>query len=56
VDAKVDQCDQGGHKSPSYPFFVWDLGKGYKVMGVRHSYHLTYLAHVGIGFPNIYTY
>jgi hypothetical protein len=53
VNAEVDECDQGGHRGPSYPILVWDLGKGLEAMGVKHSFHPTYLAHIGIGFPNI---
>jgi len=53
VNAKVDQCDQGGHKGPCYPILVWDPEKGSKVIGAKHSFHLAYPAHVGIGFPSI---
>jgi hypothetical protein len=53
ADAEVDQCDQGGHKGPCYLVLVWDPGKGYEVTSVRHSFHPTYLAHIGIGFPSI---
>jgi hypothetical protein len=50
---KVDQHDEGGHIGLGYLVLVWDFGKGYEVMGARHSSHPTYLAHVGIGFPSI---
>jgi hypothetical protein len=53
VDTKVDQCEQGGHKSPGYPVLVWDLKKRSKVTSAKHSYHLAYPAHVGINFPSI---
>jgi hypothetical protein len=56
IDLEVDQCDQGGHKGPSYLVLVWDLGKGFKAKGARHSSYLAYRAypaHVGIGFPSI---
>jgi hypothetical protein len=53
MDVEVDQCDQGGHKGPSYPILVWDLRKGFEAMGARHSFHLAYLTHVGIGFIGI---
>jgi len=46
-------CNQGGHRGPSYPILVWDLEKGFKTIGAKHSFHPTYLAHVDIGFINI---
>jgi hypothetical protein len=49
-NAKVDQCDQGGHSSSCYTVLIWDLGKGSKVTNVKHSAHLIDPTHVGISF------
>ncbi len=51
MDAKIDQCDQWGHKGPSYLILVPDFGKGSEMTGAKHSSHLAYPTHVGIGFP-----
>jgi hypothetical protein len=32
---------------------LWDLGKIYEAMGVRHNSHPTYLAHINVGFPSM---
>ncbi len=53
ANAKVDQCDQGGHRGPSYTILVWDLGKGFEVTSVKHNSHPTYPTHIGIGFLGI---
>jgi len=48
MDVKVDQCEQRGHRGPSYPILVWDFGKTFKVTCARHSSHPTYPTHIGI--------
>jgi hypothetical protein len=53
MNAEVDQCDQGGHRDPSYLVLVWDPIKGFEAMVARHSFHLAYLTHIGIGFLGI---
>jgi hypothetical protein len=53
VDVEVGQCNKGGHRSPCYLILVWDLGKGFEMKSARHNPPPSYLAHVGIGFPNI---
>ncbi len=53
VDVEVDQCDQGGHIGLSYLVLVWDPKKVFEAMGVRHSFHIAYTTHIGIGFPGI---
>jgi hypothetical protein len=52
-DAKVDQCDQGGHKGPSYLVLVWDPKKRFEATNAKHGSHPTYPTHIGIGFLGI---
>ncbi len=52
ADVEVDQCDQRGHKGPCYLVLVCNLGKGYEATCARHSFHLVYLTHIGIGFAS----
>lgn len=53
MDVEVDQCDQGVHKGLSYLVLVSDPRKISEVMGVKHSFHIAYPTHIGIGFPGI---
>ncbi len=45
-----------GSQRPKLSILVWDPWKGSEVTNVRHSFHPTYLTHVGIGFPSIWTH
>jgi hypothetical protein len=40
MNAKVDQCDQGGQRGSCYTILLWDPGKGSKVTSARHGVHL----------------